>query len=96
MKILIRLLLKSNLTRVCTVCLDTCLSQYFSLSWHVFIPKTERNDFSVTVRNQHKVSNNVFNKFSWLVVSGLTALRDSISVYIGPSPRRREKEKRND
>ena len=32
----------------------------------------------------------------WLVVLGLTALGDSISVYIGPSPREREKEKRND
>ena len=29
----------------------------------------------------------------WLVVLCLTALRDSISVYIGPSPREREKEK---
>ena len=32
----------------------------------------------------------------WLVDLGLTALCDSISVYIGPSPREREKEKRND
>ena len=32
----------------------------------------------------------------WFVVLGLTALCDSISVYIGPSPREREKEKRND
>ena len=32
----------------------------------------------------------------WLVVLGLTALWDSISVYIGPSPREREEEKRND
>ena len=32
----------------------------------------------------------------WLVVLGLTAFRDSISVYIGPSPREREKEQRND
>ena len=32
----------------------------------------------------------------WLVVEGLTALLDSISVYIGPSPREREKEKRSD
>ena len=32
----------------------------------------------------------------WLVVLGLMALRDSISVYIGPSPREREKEKRKD
>ena len=28
----------------------------------------------------------------WLVVLGLTALSDSISVYIGPSPKKREKE----
>ena len=32
----------------------------------------------------------------WLAVLGLTALRDSISVYIGPSPREREKETRKD
>ena len=32
----------------------------------------------------------------WLVVLGLTALLDSISVYIGPSPREREKEERKD
>ena len=34
--------------------------------------------------------------FGWLVVLGLTALCDSISVYIGPSPIEREKEKRKD
>ena len=33
---------------------------------------------------------------SWLVVLGLTALLDNISVYIGPSPREGEKEKRSD
>ena len=32
----------------------------------------------------------------WLVVLGLTALWDNISVYIGPSPKEREKEKRKD
>ena len=32
----------------------------------------------------------------WLVVLGLSAIWDSISVYIGPSPREREKEKRSD
>ena len=32
----------------------------------------------------------------WLVVFGLTALWDSISVNIGRSPKEREKEKRND
>ena len=33
---------------------------------------------------------------NWLVVLGLTALWDSISVYIGPSPREWEKEKKSD
>ena len=32
----------------------------------------------------------------WLVVLGLTALSDSISVYTEPSPKEREKEKRKD
>ena len=32
----------------------------------------------------------------WLVVLVLTALSDSISVYMGPPPREREKEERND
>ena len=32
----------------------------------------------------------------WLVVLGLTALWDSISVYIGPSPQERENEERKD
>ena len=31
--------------------------------------------------------------YYWLVVLGSTALWDSISVYIGPSPTEREKEK---
>ena len=34
--------------------------------------------------------------FGWLVVLGLTALLDSISVYIGPSTKEREKEERKD
>ena len=37
------------------------------------------------------------NRSTWLlVVLGLTALWDNISVYIGPSPREREEEKRSD
>ena len=32
-----------------------------------------------------------FSIFGWLVVLGLTALQDSISVYIKPTPRKREK-----
>ena len=34
--------------------------------------------------------------FGWLVDFGLTALWDGISVYIGPSPKEREKEERKD
>ena len=32
--------------------------------------------------------------FGWLVVLGLTALCDNISVYIGPSPKEREEEEK--
>ena len=35
-------------------------------------------------------------KFGWLVVLGLAALWDSISVYIGPSPTEREKKDRGE
>ena len=34
------------------------------------------------------------NVIGWLVELGLTALGDSISVYIGPSPKEREKEEK--
>ena len=36
----------------------------------------------------------ILHLVGWLVVLGLTALSDSISVYIGPSPKEREKEER--
>ena len=36
------------------------------------------------------------DRVGWLVVLGLTALQDCISVCIGPSPREREKETRKD
>ena len=36
----------------------------------------------------------LFLLVGWLVVLGLTTLSDSISVYIGPSPKEREKEQR--
>ena len=54
--------------------------------------------FCVTTGISHRVQLAILVDFpiSWLVVLGLTALRGSISVYIGPSPREREKEKRND
>ena len=46
--------------------------------------------FLYSVAGRHYWSDKV------LVVFGLTAVRDSISVYIGPSPREREKEERKD
>ena len=39
------------------------------------------------------MSSAMLDWISWLVILGLTALWDSISVYIGPSPKEREKEK---
>ena len=39
--------------------------------------------------------NRVSKDVGWLVL-GLTALSDSISVYIGPSPKEREREERKD
>ena len=50
-----------------------------------------RSDISYKLLGQ-----NQYATYDWLVVLGLTALRDSISVYTGPSPREREKEKRSD
>ena len=35
-----------------------------------------------------------FDSTGWLVVLDLTALRDSLLVYIGPSPREWEKEEK--
>ena len=46
--------------------------------------------------HQRKDTANRSETVGWLVVLGLMALSDSISVYIGPSPREREKEARND
>ena len=40
------------------------------------------------------VSQREGEKVGWLVVLGLTALSDNISVYIGPSPKEREKEEK--
>ena len=48
------------------------------------------------LKEEGGIANGVDHDVGWLVVLGLTALLDSISVYIGPSPRGREKEKRND
>ena len=51
----------------------------------------EKNSFNF--RSNLKACNDLVG---WLVDLGLTALLDSISVYIGPPPREREKEERND
>ena len=48
----------------------------------------------VTYSNQ--ISQHINVMVGKLVVLGLTALSDSISVYIGPSPKEREKEKRKE
>ena len=43
-----------------------------------------------------KLNNVRHDHVGWLDVLGLTALKDSISVYIGPSAKGREKEERKD
>ena len=54
---------------------------------------------NVVIKTVHCILFSGFHKntsslVGWLVVLGLTVLSDSILVYIGPSPRKREKEKR--
>ena len=69
---------------------------------------TDRPDMTLDVYRGHKTkmqqqqnattSTHTYSSavVGWLVVLGLTALSDSISVYIGPSPKEREKEERKD
>ena len=42
------------------------------------------------------IASEILGKVGCWLVLGLTALSDSISVYIGPSPKEREKEERKD
>ena len=59
--------------------------------------KYDDNMYNMLMRQHLQYRQLLINiKVGWLVYLGLTALSDSSSVYIGPSPREREKEKRND
>ena len=51
--------------------------------WWLNVPQINH----LKIRAPHKI-------FGWLVVLGLTAVSDSISVYIGPSPRERERKEK--
>ena len=51
---------------------------------------------SLDKRSEEVVHRTVFAFLVGWLVWGLTALRDSISVYIEPSPKEREKEERKD
>ena len=53
-----------------------------------FVEKCEKLQMLLSFFFQQKVG--------WLVVLGLTALSDSISVYIGPSLREGERQERKD
>ena len=55
----------------------------------LWLPLTQKAEFANSV-DLDKVAHND----GWLLVLGLVAFRDSISVYIGPSPREREKEEK--
>ena len=50
-------------------------------------------NFNILLTN-HQILFNIKEVFGWLVVLDLAALSDSVSVYIGPSPREREKKER--
>ena len=47
-------------------------------------------------RDGYVLYHTLYSLVGWLVDSGLAAPRDSISVYIRPSPKERQKEERND
>ena len=72
--------------RICAIPSGQMLSQYEEQSKLVHFKGEQHHHFYLSP----------LVKVGWLVVLGLTALSDSISVYIGPSPREREKENRND
>ena len=87
---------------------EDSLDGQFVKKWHKFetTPFADHSDWTWLNAVQHFISywhlswiwlvGHCDLILGWLVVSGLTALWDSISVYIGPSPREREKEVRND
>ena len=55
------------------------------------------SDHALYLNKVMKISKRVSELLiSWLVVWGSTALWDNISVYIGTSPKEREKEERRD
>ena len=70
-----------------------CLWDYGYFTAHFSVSRISEM-LSISTEQSSGVSNG--EKNGWLVVLGITALSDSISVYIGPSHREREKEERND
>ena len=70
--------------------------QFCSAIIHQIMPKNLIDSIRMEVSNHSFEIREALKYWSvdWLVVLGLTALWDSISVYIGPSPKEREKEKR--
>ena len=70
------------------------MSKFFQMST-IFIRTLFQADNLSMYFNQN-VHDYTFDNLYWLVVLILAALWDSISVYIGPSPRDRETEKRKD
>ena len=57
--------------------------------WHVFMKLDIKHHQLISRENIIYLF--IFCKVDWLVVLGLTAFWDSISIYIGSSPREREK-----
>ena len=73
-----------------------CMCAYFLCGFEggmwdliAFIP-----GYNLYLKFAHKRSLPSLKCVGWLVILGLTALRDSISVYTEPSPKEREKEEK--
>ena len=76
---------------------ETYLSQYIEFVRYLFLKRKEHLTFLVACLVISLIlRDSDMDSVGWLVVLGLTALWDNISVYIRPSPEEREKEKRND
>ena len=71
---------------------------YELIVWELCIDDTRQifSRIEINTVSKNSAAYTFAKRFGWLVVLVLTALRDNISVYIGPSPREREKEKRSD
>ena len=66
------------------------IKRYHDVDIDVLFVTLDKTDYSTTSMARTPLETWKYDRFCWLVGLGLTALWDSISIYIGPSPRERE------